>query len=214
MSLVTVRSTRHTDLVPAPYHHGDLPNALRAATVELITEVGPAGFSLREVARRAGVSHAAPAHHFGDRAGLLTSVAVEGFETMLAALHAAQDGVDPDDVDERYVTLARAYVRTALDHPGHLDVMFRHDLLREDDERLHEVGTATFAVLREAVGAVCDARGVPDEADRMSIGCWSTVHGLVNLSRVFDFSVVVDGFATSPEDLAEDTARRTLAGLG
>ena len=61
------------------YHHGDLPAALRAATAQLVSEKGPSGFSLREVARRAGVSHAAPAHHFGDAEGMLTSVAAEGF---------------------------------------------------------------------------------------------------------------------------------------
>jgi AcrR family transcriptional regulator len=61
------------------YHHGDLPNALRAAAVDVIAESGIGGFSLREVARRAGVSHNAPAHHFGDMTGLLTSLAVEGF---------------------------------------------------------------------------------------------------------------------------------------
>ena len=62
------------------YHHGDLPNALRRAAVEVIEERGLGAFSLREVARRAGVSHTAPAHHFGDMRGLLTSVAIEGFD--------------------------------------------------------------------------------------------------------------------------------------
>src|SRR5258707_3669661 len=66
------------------YHHGDLPNALRRAAVEVIEERGLAAFSLREVARRAGVSHNAPAHHFGDVRGLLTSLAVEGFDLLSA----------------------------------------------------------------------------------------------------------------------------------
>ena len=79
-----------------PYHHGDLERALKAAAVDLITEVGPAGFSLREVARRAGVSHAAPAHHFGDSRGLLTALAVDGFRHLATQLAAARSGeTDP-----------------------------------------------------------------------------------------------------------------------
>ena len=74
------------------YHHGDLPAALRAATAQLVAEKGPSGFSLREVARRAGVSHAAPAHHFGDAEGMLTSVAAEGFATLA-------DAMEDDDAD-------------------------------------------------------------------------------------------------------------------
>ena len=67
------------------YHHGDLPNALLRAAVEVIEERGLGAFSQREVARRAGVSHNAPAHHFGDTRGLLTSLAIQGFEVLHAA---------------------------------------------------------------------------------------------------------------------------------
>ena len=74
-----------------PYHHGDLPNALRRAAVEVIAERGLGAFSLREVARRSGVSHTAPAHHFGDVRGLLTSIAEEGFEALRAVTQAAAD---------------------------------------------------------------------------------------------------------------------------
>src|SRR6186713_342124 len=79
-----------------PYHHGDLPRALLEAAVEAIAEVGPAAVSLRDLARRAGVSHAAPAHHFGDKAGLLTALAIEGFELLTAELTRA--GSDFRDV--------------------------------------------------------------------------------------------------------------------
>ncbi len=64
------------------YHHGDLRRALLAAALEAIEESGPAALSLRDLARRAGVSHAAPAHHFGDKAGLLTALAAEGFDLL------------------------------------------------------------------------------------------------------------------------------------
>jgi len=72
-----------------PYHHGDLPRVLLDTATQAILEVGPAAVSLRDLARRAGVSHAAPAYHFGDKAGLLTAVAVDGFERLAAALREA-----------------------------------------------------------------------------------------------------------------------------
>ena len=79
------------------YHHGDLRHALIEATESLLAEKGPEGFSLREVARRAGVSAAAPAHHFGDASGLLTAVATVGFDGLAAALREgeARGGRDP-----------------------------------------------------------------------------------------------------------------------
>src|SRR6266496_4233805 len=84
-----------------PYHHGDLPRAL--------AEAGPAAVSLRDLARRAGVSHAAPAHHFGDKAGLLTAVAADGFERLAAALQAA------DAETGRFIDIGAAYVRFAVE---------------------------------------------------------------------------------------------------
>ena len=88
-----------------PYHRVDLDRTLKDAAVDLIGELGPAGFSLREVARRAGVSHAAPAHHFGDSRGLLTAIAIEAFETLDRAITTAiADCIDPR---ERFVLMAR-----------------------------------------------------------------------------------------------------------
>ena len=73
-----------------PYHHGHLRQAILAAAIDALTESGPARLSLRELARRAGVSHAAPAHHFGDKAGLLTAVAAQGYDLLADTLSAAQ----------------------------------------------------------------------------------------------------------------------------
>src|SRR6185437_2966468 len=74
-----------------PYHHGDLRPALLRAAVEVIGQAGPAAMSLREVARRAGVTHAAAAYHFGDKAGLLTAVAVQGYRILAEELRSARD---------------------------------------------------------------------------------------------------------------------------
>src|SRR5215213_4055244 len=101
-----------------PYHHGDLPRALLEAAVEAIAEVGPAAVSLRDLARRVGVSHAAPAYHFGDKAGLLTAVAADGFERLAATLRQAYQTTGS------FLEVGVAYVRFAVTHRAQLEVRF------------------------------------------------------------------------------------------
>ncbi|HEX8870560.1 MAG TPA: helix-turn-helix domain-containing protein, partial [Lentzea sp.] len=109
-----------------PYHHGDLRRAVLAAAVDAITEHGPAGVSLRDLARRVGVSHAGPVHHFKDKAGLLTALAAEGFALLADALNATRATTDS------FVDLGVTYVRFAVQHRAHFEVMFRPDLLHTD----------------------------------------------------------------------------------
>src|SRR5947207_11340311 len=106
------------------YHHGDLRRALMAAAIEAIGEHGPAAVSLRDLARRANVSHAAPAHHFKDKAGLLTAIAVDGYDMLGDALRADAGQAGP------LLDVGASYVRFALEHPAHFEVMFRPDLYR------------------------------------------------------------------------------------
>src|SRR5579875_2460713 len=93
-----------------PYHHGDLRPALLRAAVEVIGQSGPAAMSLREVARRAGVSHAAAAYHFGDKAGLLTAVAAQGYRMLTEELRSARDA------RRGFLEVGVAYVRFAVSH--------------------------------------------------------------------------------------------------
>src|ERR1700678_885635 len=105
-----------------PYHHGNLRESLLAAAVQLIAEVGPAGFNLREVARRAGVSHNAPYRHFRDKGELLVEVAAEGFRELNAALlEGAASEVTPIGQLKR---AGYAYVAFALRRPEHFAAMF------------------------------------------------------------------------------------------
>jgi AcrR family transcriptional regulator len=168
------------------YHHGDLPNALRRAAVEILDERGVGGFSLREVARRAGVSHTAFAHHFGDVRGLLTSVAAEGFETLEHETAAA--AARHNDPVEQLMAIGEAYVTLARSHPGHCAVMFRTDLVHPDDQHLQLCGLGAYHVLERTVQAVIDARRgtghVP--VDDVAWMCWSTMQGLVELEAKFD----------------------------
>ncbi len=170
-----------------PYHHGDLPSALRAATAELVAERGPSGFSLREVARRAGVSHAAPAHHFGDSKGLLTAVAADGFGQLNTAFAAAGEGVD--DPIERLNAMGKAYVRTAFDFPGHFGVMCSGDLIDHDNETFSHNAERAYETLLQAIRDVRDAVNPNLDVDAAATLTWSMVHGFAVLSLGADNKV-------------------------
>lgn len=172
---MSVVSTVTTDR----YHHGDLPNALRKAATEVIAERGLAGFSLREVARRAGVSHTAPAHHFGDVRGLFTSLAAEGFDILGDASRRAIDGVD--DPVEQLSRLGEAYVEFARSHPAHAELMFRGDLIDEDDEQVLECGIGAYGVLENTVQAMIENEDLAVERNDVTWLCWSAMQGLVVL---------------------------------
>src|SRR5215212_9346147 len=101
---------------PKTYHHGDLREALVAAAVGLLEQKGLSGFTLRQCARRAGVSHAAPAHHFATAADLLAEIAARGYERFVAALGKAADRADVSPL-ARLQAMGRAYVAFALANP-------------------------------------------------------------------------------------------------
>jgi len=166
------------------YHHGDLPNALRCAAVAVIDERGLGNFSLREVARRAGVSHTAPAHHFGDMQGLLTSLATEGFEHLHHLLAAAIDGID-DPVD-RLNAMGVAYVRVGRTHKAHAEVMFRADLVDGDDVRLQAAGLEAYSLLHYCLIALFEAEDLDVDIDDATALCWSAMQGLIVLEPKFE----------------------------
>ena len=131
-----------------PYHHGDLPRALLDATAAVIEEAGPGAVSIRAVARRVGVSHAAPAHHFRDKTGLLTTFASEGFAHFTEHLQAALHGADPE---ARLAGCGRAYLAFAREHRAYFDVIFRPELVDFDDPELAREADRAFDVLVAAV---------------------------------------------------------------
>src|SRR3954468_1172678 len=124
--LSCMSASRATILSVSRYHHGNLRRVLMDCAIAAVAERGATTLSLRDVARRAGVSHAAPAHHFGDKRGLLTAIAVEGFELQAAALRDAHG-------DGAFLDAGLAYIEFAVDHPAHFAVMYRPDLYRADD---------------------------------------------------------------------------------
>lgn len=176
------------------YHHGDLPNALRIAAAEVISEKGLGGFSLREVARRANVSHTAPAHHFGDMTGLLTSLATTGF----TALHEAEmEAIDPDDTAaQRLGSIARAYVELSHANPGFCEVMFRIDVVDADDPELQAAGMRSFGVLIQTIEDLIAEEGLSADAADVTALCWCAMQGLVVLQPKIDFIAELQGVPT------------------
>src|SRR6516162_8885913 len=160
---------------------GDLRQALLEAAVATLDEVGADGLSLREVARRAGVSHAAPAHHFTDKAGLLTAVATEGFGMLVSYLADAQPrgGGQPAD---QLPALGRAYARFAEENPGRFEVMFRPGLLHADDPAFQRAGDAAFQALRDHIAA-CQSYGWREREpiDALAAAAWALAHGIAVL---------------------------------
>jgi AcrR family transcriptional regulator len=157
-----------------PYHHGDLRQAVLSAAVAVIGESGPTQLSLRDLARRAGVSHAAPAHHFGDKAGLLTAIAAQGYHLLADTLTVArQPSAD-------FLEVGVAYVRFAVGHRAHFEVMFRPDLYHPDDPEVATARQRAADALYGGVGSVAASGRGPD-IPLAGVAAWSLVHGFATL---------------------------------
>ncbi|GAA1376943.1 TetR/AcrR family transcriptional regulator [Catellatospora chokoriensis] len=179
------------------YHHGDLRRTVLDAAVDAIGESGLDGWSLRELARRAGVSHAAPAHHFGDKAGLLTALAAEGFDLLAATLKQA----GPD-----FLEAGLAYVRFATEHPVHFGVMFQPKLYRADDDAVRQARERAGALLAQGARAV--AASPAGSANTARAG-WSIAHGFASLWLA---GALTEPAGTDPVDAARPVLRRLLEG--
>ncbi|MEV0051008.1 TetR/AcrR family transcriptional regulator [Saccharopolyspora shandongensis] len=175
-----------------PYHHGDLRQALLDTAVEMIAEHGPAQLSLRDLARRAGVSHAAPRHHFKDKAGLFTALAAQGYRLLAEAL--------ADDLT--LIELGARYVGFAVAHPCHFDVMHQPDRCHPDDPDLLAAKAQAWDALRAGLPAALDDAG----ADRAALAAWSIAHGFATLRLTGNLPA-----AARDRDPAE--AFREIAGL-
>jgi AcrR family transcriptional regulator len=163
------------------YFAGDLRRAILDSAAAVIAREGPAAVSLREIARRIGVSHAAPAHHFRDKTGLFTALAAEGWARFVAAMTAARDGADGPLA--QLSAAGVSYVVFARDNPGHFRVMFRRDLVDASDPAYAEGSKAGFTLLAGVVDA-CQTVGWGrgQEPWVLISSAWSLVHGLADLT--------------------------------
>jgi AcrR family transcriptional regulator len=167
------------------YHHGALRDALLAAAEEELVAVGTERFSLRSVAKRAGVSHAAPAHHFGDVQGLLTALCASGFHRFLASQAAREALAPPDDPRAQLIAAGLGYVDFAMAHPALFRLMFASDKPARESMDLAMAGYAAFAHLQAQVMAAGGASPTqllatgPMTADLAA--AWAMAHGLADL---------------------------------
>ena len=164
--------------MPAPaktYHHGDLREALVAAGTALLRERGGEDFTLRECARRAGVSHAAPKHHFPGFDDLLAEIAARGFEAFTQALETA--AADCDTAGSRLQAMSEAYLRFAASQPAIYGLMFGRRRISVNAPRLKAAAGAAWDQIRSAAAAVTG----PAAAATSSAYVWSAVHGLAML---------------------------------
>ena len=199
------------------YHHGDLREALLTAADQLLHEEGLQGLTLRACARRAGVSHAAPKHHFANLSELLSEVAARGFACLAEALEEARARAG-DDPGERFIAAALTYVEYARTHPAHFRLMFRSDSLKDCNEALSQSRSRAFSELTDTITL---QRGEPDVAPGelrhrvMEAGLmedvllgWSYVHGYTQLLLEGQIAV----FAR--EESLENFLRRTITATG
>lgn len=141
---------------------------------------GVQGIGLREIARRAGLSHGAPLRHFPTLGALLAAVAVEGFRDLVGSVEAAITGLD--DSRARVRAAAHGYVAFARSHPGVFELMFRADLCDTDDPAYAETGAIAFAQLVELVAAAQTDGYRPDiPAPELAGVLWAAMHGLASL---------------------------------
>jgi AcrR family transcriptional regulator len=166
---------------PAPYHHGDLKAALLRAAEQELERTGIEGFSLRSVAKRAGVSHAAPAHHFGDVGGLLTALAAEGFRRFLSMQKQAMAAA-PADPRSQLMAAGLGYVRFASAAPALFRLIFSSDRPDFENPELSVAADESYDML---VRQILEATGKHPAKDRQALrnlqSVWAMAHGLADL---------------------------------
>jgi AcrR family transcriptional regulator len=166
---------------PRPYHHGNLREALLQGAIRVIAEVGPAAFTLREVARRAGVSHNAPYRHFQDKEAILAAVAAEGFRELTRAMREA--GERRSNALDKLKQSGLAYVAFAVRRPEHFAVMFDAPVRGGGDPDYARAAEESFGTLMTFIED-CQREGQvpPGNTLERALYAWSLVHGIAKLA--------------------------------
>ena len=193
---------------PRAYHHGDLKAALVEAAVEILHREGLEGLTLRAVARKAGVSQAAPYRHFPDRRALMAAVAERGFQRMQQAM---LEGMSGGQGRLGLKAVAIAYVRFARENPQEYRLMFGSELANTDDlPSLRDTGRSVLGFVAEGIGQLQKA-GLVGEGDPklMAAATWSALHGLSML--ILDGQTA--GVAPNVDALVEEATRIMMFGM-
>ena len=187
-----------------PYHHGDLREQLLLAGEQALTEMPIDEVSLREIARRAGVSHAAPKHHFASMADLLGEIAARGFQKFVGALGTAAENSKSQTPEERLHAMGRAYLRFADQNPAIYSLMFGQVIKMSMTPALTASSYEAWTQLEHAVGQITGPAKAPTAATHV----WSSVHGLSLLKSARRLPPHVSLHAVE-----EDNLRMMIAGL-
>lgn len=164
------------------YHHGNLPDTLVEEGAGLLAEVGIEGFSLRKLAARAGVTVAAPAHHFGNAKGLLTAIATRAFERLANQMQAA--ALSAKSPQDAVLAMCFAYFEMRTTDPGYATVMFRLDLLHAKDEHFKQSAFQAFGLLQEALTKAVPKTASAAEISTAAKALWATTQGLTTLPMI------------------------------
>lgn len=193
-----------TEQSDRPYHHGNLRRTVIETALAMLHEEKGWQFTLREVARRAGVSHAAPYKHFPDKAALLAELALIGFDQLRATLLAAEPAA-PANLRDALLPMARAYIAFGVANPALYRLMFGADAGKPAEVHLSERALSTFAILTDFLARGQEAglirkQPVPGQA----AACWAELHGLTMLA--------IDGLLL-PEKVGDDAVSAALITL-
>jgi AcrR family transcriptional regulator len=165
-----------------PYHHGDLRRTVLETAMAMLHEDKGWQFTLREVARRAGVSHAAPYKHFPDKAALLSEMALIGFDRLREALAAARPA-RPKSLHDEFLAVARGYIGFGTSNPALYRLMFSGDAGKAVDVHLNERALAVFGVLLELLERGQAEGGFRKRDVRgQAAACWAQMHGIAMLT--------------------------------
>ena len=183
------------------YHHGNLREALIEAGISLLDEVGWNGLSLRACAARAGVSHAAPAPHFGNLKGLLTALAAVAFQRFHATIDGEQKSADPEP-EAQLRAAGVGYITFSKAHPGLFQLMFGPAEVDGADETLKEARERAFGQLGKTVAPFLPAGAGHADDMKMRLAVWSTIHGYAHLllsGKLDMMNVSEDGLSHMPD---------------
>ncbi len=195
------------------YHHGNLKKALIKKSLEIIKDEGVAGLSLRKAARGVGVSHAAPAHHFGDLVGLLVTIAQEGFELLLNTIDRNLEANLRENPLVQLKSIGLSYIAFALEHTHYFKVMFSSRLAEQPlANDMNRISRKVCHKLADSVVQCQESRLMKAE-DPMKIALflWTSIHGYATLC--VDGKLKWQTFQSPGEDLAKMVVDRACSGL-
>ena len=180
------------------FHHGDLKRALLDAALELLDEQGDSGVGIRAVARKAGVSHAAPVNHFRDRRALLTGLAVTLFDDIQADISKRLER-ESDDPVARIESVIRCFFEYGANHPHRYALLWRNDVVDHECDEMRTREDAVYDHICDEIDRLVAGRNV--DKHTVAIGLWSMMHGYIDLKIVGMFEDRAD--STTGEDRPE-----------